>query len=59
MLLMIKKCIRDGRGHGIQRYEENNEKYMRDHDKDKYPSYLMYQDLNNLCEWGMSKKLIS
>ena len=42
MLLMIEKCIRDGRGHGIQWYEENNDKYMRDHDKDKYPSYLMY-----------------
>ena len=31
---------------------------MKDFDKNKEQSYFQYWDLNNLCGWAMSQKLL-
>ena len=58
MLLMIKKGIRGGICHTIHRYTEANNKYMKNYDKNKESSYLMYLDADNNYEWTMSQKLV-
>ena len=55
MLLMVEKGIRGGICHAIHRYAETNN--MKNYDKNKEPSYLMYLGANNLYGWGMSQKL--
>ena len=40
MLLMVEKGIRGGIYHGIHRYAEANNKYMKNYVKNKEPSYL-------------------
>ena len=55
MLLMVKKGIRGGMCHAINRYTEAN-KYMKNYDKNK-ESYIQYLDANNLYGWAMSQKL--
>ena len=45
---MIEKRIRGGIFHTIHRYVEASNKYMKDYDKNKESSYLMYLDANNL-----------
>ena len=57
MLLMIKKGIRGGICHAIHRYVKANNKYMKDHDKNKVSSYSQYWDVNNLYRWVMSQEL--
>ena len=47
MLLMVAKGIRGGIFHAIYRYAKANNKYMKDHDKNKESSYLKYWDVNN------------
>ena len=39
------------------KYTEANNKYMKDYDKNKGSSFLIYADANNLYGWAMSKKL--
>ena len=48
MLLMVEKGIRGGICHSIYRYAKTNNKYMKDHDKNKESSYLQYWHVNNL-----------
>ena len=55
MLLVVEKSITGEICHSIYQYE--NEKYMKDYDKNKESSYLQYWDLNNLIGWAMSLKL--
>ena len=57
MLLMIEKGIRRGICHAIQRYAKENNKYMRDYDKNKESSYIQYLDANNLYGKAMPEKL--
>ena len=46
-LLMVEKGIRRGICHAIHRYAEANNKYMKNYEKNKKSSYLMYVDANN------------
>ena len=54
---MVEKCIREGISHSIHRYAKANNKYIKDYDKNKEPSYLQYWDTNNLYGWAMLQKL--
>ena len=49
ILLMVEK--------GIYRYAKANNKYMKDHDKNKESSYLQYWDVDNRYGWARSQKL--
>ena len=42
MLLMVEKVIRGGICHSIYRYAKSNDKYMKDHDKNKESLDLQY-----------------
>ena len=57
ILLMIEKGIRGGIYHTIHRYANENNKYLKNYDKNIKSSYLMYLDGNNLYGWEMSQKL--
>ena len=59
MVLMIEKGIRGRVCHVISRYAKVNNKYMKHYKKDKELSCLMYCDLNDLCGWGISQKLLA
>ena len=50
MLLMLDRGIRGEMYHAIYRYATVNNKYMRNHKKDKDSSYLIYWDAKNLCK---------
>ena len=56
MLLMIEDRIRGGTTQVSHRYCEANNKYMKNYDKIKESSYLMYLDANSLYVWAMSQK---
>ena len=45
---MTKKVIREGTCHAIHQYLKAHNKYMKDYDKNKDLSYLIYWDKNNL-----------
>ena len=57
MLLTVEKEIRGGICHAMYRYAKANNKYMKNHNKDKEESFIQYLDANNLCGWAMSQKL--
>ena len=57
MLLMAGKGIRGGICYSIYQYENTNDKYIKDCDKNKESSYVQYWDVNNLYGWVMSQKL--
>ena len=48
MLLMVEKGIRGGICQVIHRYVKENNKYMKNHNKNIASSYLMCLDANNL-----------
>ena len=57
MLMIFEKGIRGGMCQASHRYVNANDKYMKNYDKNKESSFLMYVDANNLYGWSMSKKL--
>ena len=57
MLLIVEKRIRGGICHEIHRYATADNKYMKNYDKDKESSYLMYLGANNLHGWKVYQKL--
>ena len=57
MFLIYEKGIRGGICNEVHSYAEANNKYMKNYDKNKELSFLMYVDANNLYGWAMSKKL--
>ena len=42
MLLMVEKDVRGGICHAIHRHAKTNNKYMKDYDKNKESSYVIY-----------------
>ena len=57
MLLMVEKGIKGGIFHAKHRYAEANNKCMKNYNKNKDSSYLIYLDANNPYGWAMSRKL--
>ena len=57
MFLTYEEGIRHGICNKVHSYAEANNKYMKNYDKNKEPSFLMHVDANNLYGWAMSKKL--
>ena len=57
MFLTYEKGIRGGICNKVHSYAEANNKYMKNYDKNKESSFLMYVDANNLYGWAMIKKL--
>ena len=56
MFLTYEEGISGGICNKVHSYAEAN-KYMKNYDKNKESSFLMYVDANNLYGWAMSKKL--
>ena len=54
MFLMLEERIGGGICHSVFRYAKANNKYMKDYDKNKELSFLIYTDYNNLYEKAMS-----
>ena len=57
MLIMYEEGTRGGMCQATYRYAKANNKYMKNHDKNKESTYLEYLDANNLYGWTMSQKL--
>ena len=57
MFLTYEKGIRGGICNKVHSYAKANNKYMKNYNKNKKSSFLMYVDANNLWGWAMSKKL--
>ena len=57
MLIMVEKGSRGGICHSIYRYTKANNKYRKDHDKNKELPHIQCCDVNNLYGWAMSQEL--
>ena len=57
MLLNAEKGIRGGICQSTYRYAKENNKYMKNYNKNIQSSYIYYLDANNLYGWAMSQKL--
>ena len=57
MLIMFEEGTQGGMFQAAHRYAKANNKYMKNHNKNKESSYLEYLDANNLYGWAMSQKL--
>ena len=57
MLVTVEKGIKGGMCHAIHKYAEANNKYMKNYNKNKDYSHLMYLDANNIYRWAKSQKL--
>ena len=58
MLPMVEKGIKGGICHAIYRYAKENNKYMKNYNKDKEKSFLQYLDSNNLYGWQCLKNYL-
>ena len=56
MFLTYEQGICGGICNKVHSYVEVNNKYMKNYDRNKESSFLMYVDANNLYGWAMSKK---
>ena len=54
---MFEEGTRGGTCQATHSYVKANNKYMKNYDKDKESSYLLYVDANNLYGWSMCKTL--
>ena len=57
MLLMFEEGTRGEMCQATYRYAKANNKYMKNYDKNKESSFLIYDDANNLYGFAMCKKL--
>ena len=57
MLIMFEEGTRGGMCQATYRYAKANNKYMKNHDKNKESTYLEYLDANDLYGFAMCKKL--
>ena len=57
ILLLVEKGIWGGICHALHRYAKANNKHMKNYDKNKESSYLIYLDANNFYGWAMTQKL--
>ena len=57
MLLVFEKGTIGGICHSIHRHAKENNKYMKNFDKNIELSYFMYLCANNLYGWAMFQKL--
>ena len=57
MFLTYEEGIRGGICNKVHSYAEANNKCMKNYDKNKESSFLLYVDANTLYDWTMSKKL--
>ena len=57
MLLMVEKGIRGGLCYSINTCVNDRNKYRKDFDKNKEPSYLKHWDVNNLYDSAISQNL--
>ena len=57
MHLFVERGIRGGISMVSKRYAKANNPLLKDYDKSKPNSYIMYLDANNLYGWAMSKPL--
>ena len=57
MQLFIAKGMRGGISYIAHRHAEANNQYMKNYDRNRESSYIMYLDANNLYGWAMSQPL--
>ena len=57
MLVMFEEGTRGGMCQASYRYAKANNKYMKNYDKNKESSFIVYLDANNLYGYPMCKKL--
>ena len=57
MLIMLEEGTRGGMCQAIYRHAKANNKCMKNYDKNKELSFLIYVDANNLYGFAMCKKL--
>ena len=57
MLLTFENGITGGMCQASYRYAKANNKYMKNYDKNKESSFIVYLDAHNLYEWPICKKL--
>ena len=50
MLLIVKKGVRGGICHAIDRYAKACNNYIRNYDQNKESSYIQYLDANNCMD---------